>query len=333
MRLSALPYLRCPASGSALRLAPGMQPKMDGPHVVEGVLITDDEKPRRYEIVRGIPRLGPQTVHPAAVETASRFATEWKTFSHEAEYQKDWLSGWLSPLGPADFRGKVVFEGGCGKGRHSYIMGKDWGVKEIVSLDLGDAVEVAFQHTKDLPNVHIVQGDLLNPPVALHSFDVAFSVGVLHHLHDPRGGFERLVSLVKPGGIVACWVYGRENNEWIVRFVNPVREHVTSKIPHALLYWGSLPLSVGLSAWTRLYRTSLGDKLPYGPYMKLLSTVPLREVHLIVYDQLVTPLAEYLPREEVEDWFRVQGLGQPTIRWHNEHSWACNAVVPDSAQA
>lgn len=296
---------------------------------MEAVLEAEGTPSRRYRVTRGIPRLTPDEVHPAATKTASRFATEWKTFSHSADYEKDWLSGWLSPLGPADFRGRVVFEGGCGKGRHTEVMAADWGVKDIVSLDLGEAVEVAFERTRRLPNAHIVQGDLLKPPIAAGAFDVAFSIGVLHHLSDPRGGFVRLVSLVKPGGTVACWVYGRENNEWIVRFVNPIREHVTAKMPHNLLYWASLPASIGLAAWARLYRTPLGERLPYGPYMKLLSTAALREIHLVVYDQLVTPLAEYLPREEVEEWFRSQGLERPTIRWHHEQSWACSAVVPE----
>jgi trans-aconitate methyltransferase len=208
-------------------------------------------------------------------------------------------------------------------------MATEWGVKDIVALDLGEAAEVAFEGTRDLPNVHVVQGDLLQPCVARQSFDVAFSIGVLHHLQDPRGGFARLVSLVKVDGIVACWVYGRENNEWIVRLVNPVRERVTSKMPHNLLYWASLPVAVGLTAWSRLYRTQLSEHLPYAPYMKLLSAVPVREVQLVVYDQLVTPLAEYLPREEIESWFRAENLPDARIRWHNEHSWACSAVVPE----
>jgi SAM-dependent methyltransferase len=66
-------------------------------------------------------------------------------------------------------------------------------------------------------------------------FDYAFSVGVLHHLPDPRQGFMSLASRVKPGGRLSAWVYGAENNEWIVRFVNPVREKITSRIDQRAL--------------------------------------------------------------------------------------------------
>ena len=66
-------------------------------------------------------------------------------------------------------------------------------------------------------------------------FDYAFSVGVLHHLPDPRGGFLSLASKVKPGGHISAWIYGAENNEWITRWVNPVREKITSRIDRRAL--------------------------------------------------------------------------------------------------
>ncbi len=60
-----------------------------------------------------------------------------------------------------------------------------------MALDLGGAIEVAFARTRHLPNAHVVQADLVHPPVR-RCFDVALSVGVLHHLPDPRAGFEAL---------------------------------------------------------------------------------------------------------------------------------------------
>jgi len=45
------------------------------------------------------------------------------------------------------------------------VVAAGWGVKEIVALDLGEAVDVAFDHTRLMPNAHVVQGDLLHAPV------------------------------------------------------------------------------------------------------------------------------------------------------------------------
>jgi SAM-dependent methyltransferase len=100
-----------------------------------------------------------------------------------------------------------------------------------------------------------VQADIYQLPFA-QSFDYAFSIGVLHHLPDPRGGFRSLASKVKPGGHISAWVYGAENNEWITRFVDPLREKFSSKIDRrALLHLSKAPTAM-------LY---LATKLVYGP--------------------------------------------------------------------
>jgi len=41
-------------------------------------------------------------------------------------------------------------------------------------------------------------------------FDYAFSVGVLHHLPDPRAGFRSLAGKVKDGGHLSAWVTARK---------------------------------------------------------------------------------------------------------------------------
>ena len=37
------------------------------------------------------------------------------------------------------------------------------------------------------------------------------------------GEFGLLAETVKPGGTVLVWLYGHENNEWLVRFFDPLR--------------------------------------------------------------------------------------------------------------
>lgn len=280
----------------------------------------------RYPILRGIPRLVSTQTTTDTVETAARFGAEWKIFDHMSSYQEQWFAAWVAPLRADDFRGKTVFEGGCGKGRHT-VVAAGWGVKAIVALDLGEAIEVAFQHTRHLPNVHAVQGDLMQPPVK-RVFDLGFSVGVLHHLPAPRAGFESLRRTVRAGGKIAIWVYGLESNEWIVRWVSPLREAITARLPPRILYWLSLPPSAALAAVAQLYAMRVGEPLPYRDYLRKLAPLPLREIHSIVFDQLVTPIAFYLPESEVRSWFDVSGLSDVTISWHNKNSWrGCGTVV------
>src|SRR5207244_12993991 len=124
------------------------------------------------------------------LRAACRFSGEWACWSDVRDYYEQECCGWVAPRAARDFTRRVVFEGGCGKGRHTAIVASH-GASAIVSLDLGESAFVAFAHTRQFPNAHVVIGDLLNPPVRA-VFDLAFSVGVLHHLPDPRSEERRV---------------------------------------------------------------------------------------------------------------------------------------------
>src|SRR5207245_11129372 len=114
------------------------------------------------------------------LKQAARCAEEWTRWSDLRDYYEQEFFDWVAPGTAGDFVDQVIFEGGCGKGRHTAIVASH-GAKAIVSLDLGESAFVAFAHTHQFPNAHVVIGDLLNPPVR-PGFDLAFSVVVLHHL-------------------------------------------------------------------------------------------------------------------------------------------------------
>ncbi len=86
----------------------------------------------------------------------------------------------------------------------------------------------------------IVQADLGRLPLAERSFDLAFSIGVLHHGPDPRGAFREVSRRVKPGGKLAVWLYRRNTRpqEW----ANSALRAATTRLPTRALE----PLCVGL---------------------------------------------------------------------------------------
>jgi SAM-dependent methyltransferase len=284
----------------------------------------------RFAVKGGVPVLAPGDVEPLKTETAARFAEEWTRWRDLRDYYERQFLGWIGPIGRDDFAGRVVFEAGCGKGRHTDLVAR-FGAAAVVSVDLGQSAWVAFENTRALPNAHVVLGDVLRPPVQ-PVFDLAFSVGVLHHLPDPAAGAARVASVVKQGGRIVYWVYGRENNEWITRYVDPVRKAVTSKLPYpALKALSAVPAAGIFAAIKLLYRPGTDGKgpkrLPYGEYFSSMHDFPFDELHHIVFDQLVTPVAYYLPKAEVESWFAAGGFRDFQIRWHNRNSWAVTALV------
>jgi SAM-dependent methyltransferase len=326
MRREALNFLACPNCGGTLALCGEVREERQ--HIMAGKLACAACK-LNFSIRGGVPILLPATLEHLKLETASRFAEEWTRWSDLRGYYSQEFFDWIAPVTGEDFRGQTVFESGCGKGRHTSIVAS-LGAKAIVSLDLGESAFVAFAHTREMPNAHVVIGDLLHPPV-LRVFDMAFSVGVLHHLPDPAAGFASLASRVRHGGRVFFWVYGYEGNEWITRYINPIRRAVTSKLPAGVLRILCLVPSLFLWAVIKiLYRPRVGGKgpkhLPYGDYFAAMHSYPFDEIHANVFDQLVTPVAFYLKEEEVRPWLST-GLENTLLRSHRGYSWTGLATV------
>ena len=285
---------------------------------------------RAFPVSRGVPRFADAgAVEAGKAATAENFGWQWQHFTHEDEGYAAQFLGWIAPVAPEFFRGKLVLEGGCGKGRHTRLAA-GWGAREVVGVDLSAAVETAYAATRDLPNAHVVQADIYNLPFRRAAFDYAFSVGVLHHLPDPRAGFVALSRHVRPGGHLSAWVYGAENNEWITRFVSPLRERLTSRISRtALLHLSKLPAAAVYAATKLVYgplnrragTRALARRLFYNDYLASLARFGWREQHTIVFDHLVAPTSHYIPREEFEEWWRGIGAEEVTTGWHNSNSW------------
>lgn len=331
MRSEALNLLACPNCGGSLSIRPTAE---EGGHIMTGEL-TCAGCQGQFPIHEGVPVLLPGDVDKVKTETAARFAEEWLRWSDLRDYYEQEFFAWLAPLTAADFAGQLVFEGGCGKGRHTALAASH-GAKAVVSIDLGQSAFVAFAHTRHLPNAHVVIGDLMRPPVR-PVFDLAFSVGVLHHLPDPAAGFASLASRVRDGGRVAFWVYGQEGNEWITKYVDPVRTKLTSRLPAGLLRTACLVPSLFLWGVIKLfYRPRANGKgpatLPYGDYFASMYAYPFDEIHANVFDQLVTPVAYYLRGDEVRAWL-AEGFRDAAVRSHRGYSWSGLATVKREAAA
>ena len=335
MKKRLLQYLACPScDGGAISLN-GIT-EQDGIEIISGELKCV-ECGRAYPIVRGIPRFANlEEVDQDKQATAESFGWSWQQFSQDDMTYDEQFLAWIAPVRPEFFAGKVVLEGGCGKGRHTQRIAR-WGARDVVAVDLGAAVEVAFAATRGLENAHIIQADIYRLPLG-RMFDYAFSVGVLHHLPNPREGFKSLISRVKPGGYVSAWIYGAENNEWIVRVVNPLRRGFTSKISRRLLFHLSkIPTAILYGATKLIYRplnssertAPITRHLFYDDYLNSIAGFNWREQHLIVFDHLVAPTAFYIPREEFEEWWHDVNVTEVVIGWHNKNSWRGFGRLPE----
>lgn len=100
---------------------------------------------------------------------------------------------------------------GCGTGRESCQLAYAFPDADILAVDitaasLSYAISKAEQY--GIKNVAHIQADILELPSLGRQFDYIHSVGVLHHMADPEKGWQTLVDLLKPDGIMHIGLYG-----------------------------------------------------------------------------------------------------------------------------
>jgi SAM-dependent methyltransferase len=328
MKPRLMELLACPLCGVAFELSDIETDPANPQEIISGQL-----KCRgcdaTFPIVRGVPRLVPPDLSIAEEKTAAAFGWQWQEFVEMHDLYEAQFLDWIHPIGPEFFRDKAVLDAGCGIGRHTYYAA-GYGARDVVAMDLSAAVETAYANTGSMTNVHVVQGDINRPPFkrsdAGGPFDFVYSIGVLHHMPDPEAGFRSLVTLLRPGGAIFAWVYGRENNGVVHGFINPLRKTFTSRLPPSALPVVAWPLSVVLHATVKgIYgpsrRTPFFKILPSHDYLYSLSPFNFRQNYNIVFDHLVAPVAFYLRREEFEAWFTRCDLREVRISWRNQNSW------------
>ena len=332
MRRRTLDLLRCPECGSRVVLrsvASGSEGR------VEEGLLGCAECGREYPVSGSVPRFRTSSGSETGPATARRFQVQWRRFQAIERSSKDQFQDWIHPIEEAFLKGKTVLDVGCGMGRFTRCFAEA-GAGYVVGLDLGDSVDVAQDLYGNLENVDFVQADIMNMPFG-PVFDLASSIGVLHHLPQPRLGFERMVQTVHSRGHVFAWVYGRENNGFIVRFVSPVRRKVTSRIPDRALSALSFVLAAGLHPVLKLLYRPVGrfralrflrKILFYYPYLHWLSGYGFRHTQVVIYDHLTAPVAHYIAEDEFRSWFSAAGCSEVVVTPRNRNSWRGLGRVP-----
>ena len=298
-----------------------------------------------FPIIHGIPRLLPpglldetlKRFHPSrygggtrddseeaesiSKRTIRSFGYQWNVFSEMYDHWQENFRSYFEPLLPLSrFEGKTILDAGCGFGRHAYYAGAHG--KELVAMDLSEAVDAAFNNTRELDNVHVVQGDIYNPPL-MPIFDLVYSVGVIQHLPDPAKGFRRLGSVLKDGASLFVWVYGRRTGMY--RLVDSLRR-ITVRLPMRSLFYFTFVLNLAsFIAFSLPFKIlssfpggrKLASAWPFTRYANL----PLRVGHADWFDRLSAPSTVYFSQSDVETWYRESGMRDFEVRSRDGIGW------------
>ncbi len=248
-----------------------------------------------------------------------RFGYSWGIFSEILPLYEAQFVRWTAALPEGAWREGEFLDVGCGMGRNSF-----WAMR--AGAKAGRAIDVDARSlegaVRNLRGLDVrVEHESVYDIADRDRYDVVFSIGVVHHLEDPELAVRRMNDATKPGGRVLVWLYGHENNEWIVRWFNPLRRALFSRLPLGVVYWLSW-LPSGL-LWVLL-------RLGWGrlDYHDLLRQVSFRHLRAIVFDQMIPQIAHHYRREEVEALMRSAGLEDVRIEWVNQMSWSASGQKP-----
>ena len=247
-----------------------------------------------------------------------RFGYEWGLYSSILPEHEEQFRRWLPFYSPEDWVNKRFIDVGCGMGRNSFWP-LSYGAAGAVAIDVDERSLTAARNNLSCFNgVRVVRGSAYDLSWR-DEFDIAFSIGVIHHLENPNVALAEMVKVIKPGGQVAIWVYGRENNEWLLKWLDPTRKLLFSHLPPALVHFiAGFPTAL---LWL-LLRSGWGRL----PYFKLLRQFSFGHLRSIVFDQLLPQTANYWTRSEVEGLMRNTGLEKVEIVSVNGMSWAARGV-------
>ena len=253
---------------------------------------------QRFPVVNGIPRFvdSDHYVKSFSFEWNTHDRTQLDIYRDDSPSEREFIA--KTAFTPEFLKGKLVLDAGVGAGRYADVASR-WGA-DVVGVDLSYAVEAAQRNLGERPNVWIAQADIGALPFRPATFDIIFSIGVLHHTPDPQAYFKRLVPLLKPGGTIAIWVYPAEGDYLIrqrwIRFTN--------KIPPRMFH-----------TWCRWFVPWAQRRL-HDPWVGALRRIfPFPSHRLGLEYDILDTFDGYSPAyhgvhsvAEVEGWFRHVGL-------------------------
>lgn len=261
-------------------------------------------------------------------KTISDFGEQWIAHQDNPDYYgslqllRD-LFGSLLSL--EEIGGCHVADIGSGTGRIVNML-LDAGAEKVVAVEPSAAFEVLKRNTSSrAAKVTYINDTGENLPAGI-DLDLVVSMGVLHHIPQPKPVVDAAFKALRPGGRVLVWLYGQEGNGLYLSFVTPLRA-LTTRMPHRMLKIVSMALGAMLDTYIFMCRHF---PLPMRGYMlNVLERFTPEIRRLTIYDQLNPAYSKYYTRSEAEDLLRNSGFAD-VESWHRHgYSWTVVGKKPE----
>tara|TARA_B100000989_G_scaffold246842_1_gene194075 strand:- start:433 stop:2631 length:2199 start_codon:yes stop_codon:yes gene_type:complete len=120
----------------------------------------------------------------------------------------------------------AILIAGCGTGQHSIGTASYFSDCQVTAVDVSLA-SLAYAKRKTtqlgITNLKYLQADILKLDQLEQKFDIIESMGVLHHMDEPKTGWKVLAGLLKPGGLMRIGLYSELARQHIVKVRNEIK--------------------------------------------------------------------------------------------------------------
>jgi SAM-dependent methyltransferase len=248
---------------------------------------------------------------------------EWQWQWKHMQDDNRWLfEEWILPVTLEDFRGKTVLDCGCGGGQHVEFTSPV--AAHVTAVDL-NALESAKERNAARTNIDFVEADIATMNLG-KTFDVVYSIGVLHHTDDPTASFRNIAKHCRSDGRVLVWVYSKEGNflnEWALE---PLKRVLIDHLPRSVVLLLARVLTALL--YIPIYTVYLLPLrfLPFFEYFQNWRRLSFKRNMLNVFDKLNAPQTWFIPRQMVEEWFKDTDFTDVRISPYKGVSWRATGI-------
>jgi SAM-dependent methyltransferase len=263
------------------------------------------------------------------LKTVDSFGEEWKTFKQFSEGELEKIGADYFDILPASLKSRqtVALDVGCGSGRWAAYIAPFVG--HIDCIDPSIAVFTAAEMLKAYEHIRITRTDVDNLPFPDESYDLVYSLGVLHHIPDTGAAMKKCVEKVKRGGYFLVYLYYNLDNRGIgyklIFQASTLLRLVVSKLPgrvkkglcDALALAVYYPLAKTSHVVKKLGLVRTAEKLPLAYYGDKSFWIMRNDA----LDRFGTPLEQRFTKAQIEEMMQNAGLSEITFSnrapyWH-----------------